>query len=231
MKIAFDVISDLNLSSDEALDWTNKPTSLYCVIAGNISSDVRVIKQTLLHLSRMYHGVFYISGNLEHDNLYKVRQKHTELSKICSGIKRVAYLHNYVVIIDGVAVVAVSGYQPTKKSDLVEEVISDKYNAQDIEYLNMTLERLQLHLDVKKIMVITHSVPNHELYFGEHPEGCENNVPLTSVLGQDNEQKVSHWIYGDYPKTVDAMKYGINFVNNGYFKRNPYYPKRIEVEI
>lgn len=231
MNISFDIISDLNLSSDEALDWTNKPTSLYCIVAGNISSDARIVKQTLLHLSRVYQGVFYISGELEHDNLYKVRQKHLELSKICNGIKRIAYLHNYVVIIDGVALVAISGHADCQNKNLVEEVIYDRYHAQDIEYLNITLERLQLHLEVKKIIIISHCVPNHELYFGEHPEDCENQVPLTSVLSQDKEQKVTHWIYGKYPKVVDTTKYGINFINNGYFKKNPYYPKRIEIEI
>ena len=52
MNIGFDVISDLNLDAEDSFDWEGKATSLYLIIAGNISSDLRVIHQTLVHLSR-----------------------------------------------------------------------------------------------------------------------------------------------------------------------------------
>ena len=62
MTIGFDVISDLFLTPEESFNWEGKATSLYCVIAGNISNDVKVITQTLRHLSRFYQGIFYIDG-------------------------------------------------------------------------------------------------------------------------------------------------------------------------
>lgn len=62
MKIGFDVISDLNLGPDEQFSWEGKATSLYCIIAGNISNDLRTIHQILLHLSHFYQGVFYTAG-------------------------------------------------------------------------------------------------------------------------------------------------------------------------
>ena len=50
--IGFDLISDLNLSPEDSFNWEGKATSLYCIIAGNISEDLRTIKQTLSHLSK-----------------------------------------------------------------------------------------------------------------------------------------------------------------------------------
>jgi hypothetical protein len=80
-------------------------------------------------------------------------------------------------------------------------------------------------------VVVSHSVPNHELYFGEHPQKFDELTPLTSILGMDSEQKISHWVYGKHHKQTDILKHGIHYVNNSCYKRNPYWPKRIEVEI
>ena len=60
--IGFDVIGDLNLSINDSFNWENKATSLYCIVAGNISTNLRVVRQTLLHLGQFYQGVFY-EGN------------------------------------------------------------------------------------------------------------------------------------------------------------------------
>ena len=39
MILGFDIISDLNLSIDDTFTWEDKPTSLYCIVAGNVSND------------------------------------------------------------------------------------------------------------------------------------------------------------------------------------------------
>ena len=55
--IGFDVISDLNLSAEDSFNWEGKATSLYCIVAGNVSSDLRTVLQTLTHVGRFYQGV------------------------------------------------------------------------------------------------------------------------------------------------------------------------------
>ncbi len=40
LDIGFDIIGDLNLEPNDSFNWENKPTSLYCVLSGNVSSDV-----------------------------------------------------------------------------------------------------------------------------------------------------------------------------------------------
>jgi hypothetical protein len=51
------------------------------------------------------------------------------------------------------------------------------------------------------------------------------------ILTRDSEHKVSHWVYGSYNKTVDTTIDSINYINNSYYKRKPYWAKRIEVDL
>ena len=230
MKIGFDVISDLNLTPDENFNWEGKATSLYCIIAGNISNDLRTIHQTLLHLSRFYQGIFYTAGSLEYEKSSSISVRTTELFKISKTIKNVIYLHNHVVILDGIAIVGTNGWYKSSFEDLpinTEELDVERY--EDIGYLGSTIEKLQLHLDVKKIVIVSHSVPGQELFFGEEPDDIHTVAPLKLALIKDSEGKVTNWVYGNYDKTVDIVHGNINYINNSYYKRKPYWAKRIEI--
>lgn len=229
MNIGFDVISDLNLTPEDIFNWEGKATSLYCIIAGNISNDLRTIHQTLSHLGKYYQGVFYTAGSLEYASATSVQARTDELFKICHTIRNVAYLHNHVVIVDGIAIIGTNGWYNTDNHPLLQpEDIEDERYA-DIGYLGNTIEKLQLHLDVKKIIIVSHSLPGHELFFGQPPINIESVPPLKLALIKDLEHKVSHWIYGSYDKTVDIVIDKINYINNGYYNKNPYWAKRIEV--
>ena len=229
MKIGFDVISDLNLEPDEHFDWDGKATSLYCIIAGNISNDLRTIHQILLHLSHFYQGVFYTAGSLEYEGVSNIETRTNEILNITKTIRNVAYLHNHVVIIDGVAILGTNGWLIDEFSHTLLPTMIENERYQDLGYLSNSLEKLQLHLDVKKILIVTHSAPGYELFFGEEPEEIYSIPPLKLSLIKDLEGKVTHWIYGQYNKSVDIELDGINYINNSYYKRNPYWAKRIEV--
>lgn len=230
MKIGFDVISDLNLAQGAEFNWEGKAISLYLIIAGNISNDLRTVRQTLNHLSKFYQGVFYVLGSLEYENTDDIDKRTNELAKICRGIKNVALLHQHVVIIDGIAVVGANGwYGNTFKSDPITDIQVDQHRNEDILYLRNSIGRLQKHLDVKKIIIATNSVPGAELYFGEHTDLIADQLPPSLALGSDTEGKVTHWVYGTYTKDVDTWIKGINYVNHGCFNNSPYWAKRIEV--
>ena len=231
MEIGFDVISDLNLTSEESFNWEGKATSLYCIVAGNVSEDLRTIHQTLAHLGRFYQGVFYISGSLEEKNT-ESDKRNREIAKVCRSIKNVAYLHNHVVIVDGVAIVGVNGWFGNYESvDLISDIRTSSMNYEDVTYLQSTIEKLQLHMDVKKIIIASHCVPGEALYFGENPSEIEDLVALQHALISDTESKVCSWVFGSYSKVVDTNIDGINYVNNSYFKRSPYWAKRIVVKL
>lgn len=230
MKIGFDIVSDLYLQPGDEFNWEGKATSLYCIIAGNISNDLRTIRQTLSHLGRFYQGVFYCLGSLEYEDCIDIDLRTNEIQKICNTIRNVALLHQHVVVVDSIAIIGVNGwYGNTLPTDPLTEVKLEVHRNEDIIYLNSSLGRLQKHLDVKRIILVTNSVPNVDLYFGQIPDHVKTQLPIDICLESDTEKKVTHWVYGTYDKVVDVTNDNINYINNSYYKRQPYWAKRIDV--
>lgn len=225
----FDIISDLNLPAGEKINWEDKATSLYCLISGNISEDVPTVQSTLKTLSGFYQGVFYIDGSLDHITVTRRKDRQEEITKICEKIKNVVYLYDNVVVVDGVALVGINGwygnYIPENTMSEIELMVA---NHEDTSYLMSTISKLQLHIDVRKIVILSSSVPSNKLFYGEIPK-TYSNFTLEDCIAKDTEKKVSHWVFGSTEKIVDTVFGDINYVNNPKFTRNPYYPKRIEV--
>lgn len=226
MKIGFDFISDLNLSSEDSFNWEDKATSLYCVVAGNISSDMGVLLNTLHYLSRFYQGIFYIPGALEYTNAESTEKRTDEIANVCNQISCVALLYHHVVLIDGIAILGANGWHT---DSVTEQVEVNRYS--DLVYLKNSIQKLQKHLDVKKIFVLTSAVPSNDLYFGETPKNLKGVPELVITLLADMESKVSHWGFGTYGKIVDTTLNGVNYFNNPYNNSSPYWAKRIDIEI
>jgi len=231
--IGFDIITDLNLSPEDSFNWEGKATSLYCLVSGNVSSDLRTVLQTLAHLSRFYHGVFYVPGPLEYMTSPDIEERTDELSAIVDQIPKVVMLHQSVVIIDGVAILGVNGWNNAVMSDSlnVSEMEYNSARLQDMSYLHQSIKKLQKHLDVKKIIVMTNAIPDGDLYFGEAPEISNNQIPLNVVLTSDTENKVRYWVFGNYEKITDTYLKDINYINNPYIRKTPYWPKRLTISV
>lgn len=223
MELAFDLISDLYLTPEECFNWENKATSLYCIVAGNVSSDFRTTIQTLTHISRFYQGVFYIMGDHEFSETDDPIEYTEELILACAKIPNLAVLYHHVIIIDGIAILGCNGWDA--------EFSRDNLRLHDILYVRNSLEKLQKHLDVKHILIVSNGVPKRELYFGEIPDYLNMSTPLDYCLTADTEKKVSHWVFGKYEKIVDTTIDGINFISNPYYKRKPYWAKRVTIKI
>lgn len=232
MVIGFDVISDLNLKPEDSFNWENKATSLYCIIAGNVSNDLRTLINTLTHISKFYQGIFFIPGSLECDNVEESSQQTQDIIHALRKIKNLTVLYQHVVIIDGIAVLGANGwYGNIEPQDLVEEAYAEVKRHEDIFYLRNSVEKLTTHLDVKKIIIVTNSLPGQDLYFGETPCFVKRYLSPDMILGVDTENKISNWVFGTHKKVVDTKINGINYVNNPKLTKMPYWAKRIEVEI
>lgn len=231
MTIGFDIISDLNLKEGELFDWEGKPTSLFCLVAGNISSDLKTMLRVLHHLSSQYQGVFFIDGTLEAQDPYERDDRVDEIGKLCEKVRNVVYLHNNVVVVDGVAIVGINGWYKNFQTNSASDEMQLQTNfLDDFLYLQKTIERLQLHVDVRKIVVMSNCVPSNKLYFGEDV-GVLSSITLDNVESADTEHKISHWVYATHGKIVDTMFNSINYVNNPKHDRNPYHAKRIDVNV
>lgn len=230
-EISFDIISDLCLGPNEIFKMNNIATSLYCVVAGNISSDTRTIIQTLSHISKFYHGVLYIPGSLEYENIKDIEYRTQELEAICDFIDGVSILYRNVAIIDGVAIAGINGWGFIDKEYDISTIARLHEREDDIVYLEKSIEKLQLHLDVKKIILVSSIIPNVELYYGEMPSN-HWDYELTNCLISDTEKKISHWVFGGSNNIVDVKPIDINYISNPYVvSKNNYWPKRISIKI
>lgn len=229
--ISFDIVSDLKLSPSDSFNWENKPTSLYCLLTGNVSSSIRTLVQTVAHLSKFYQGVFYVPGTLEYVSGAEPEYQTSDIEEILSAIPNVVVLHQNVVIIDGIAILGVNGWAKHEKLPEDLELFRLLSQEEDHTYLNSSIKQLQKHLDVKQVILLSSAVPNPKLYFGEECSNAEKEIPLCYNLSQDTEKKVTHWVFGSHSKLVDATIDGVRYVNNPYVRTSPYWPKRITLSV
>lgn len=224
VEIGFDIIGDLYLDPEDSFDWEGKPTSLYCIVSGNISNDLRTIYQTLSHLSRFYQGVLYVPGLLEYKG-FEHESRTKEIMGICKKLPKVALLYQHVVVIDNIAIIGANGWNADNPDDIDHALIKDRLD--DIAYLNKSIATLQTHLDVKKIVIVTACIPKRQLYFGKIPDHVEDHLYPEYCLTSDTEMKVTHWIFGGVETFTDTVIGAVRYINNPYYNKRPYWPKRI----
>ena len=263
--MTFDLISDLHLESwDQPLDFTGLATSPVCVVAGDVARDPTLVRKFLKHLSDCYAAVFYIDGNDEHRfRMDDLDASYQELNKTLRRIPRVTYLQDNVVVIDGVAILGTNGWfgfdldedidtEGTKQwmknayEPLVPGVVLNAQQMQDASrtdaaYLVSSIQRLQTHQDVKKIVIVTHTVPEadlikHDIHLaGNYSFNVMGNRLMRLVQTNDTEKKIHTWCFGHYHGSVDRVLNGIRYVNNcrgrgdSPYRNHVYYPKRIEI--
>jgi hypothetical protein len=239
MTFAFDLISDLHVETWDSFDWTDQPTSPYCVVAGDVSRYPDQVAKTLSHLSECYAGVFYIDGNDEHRlSLEDLGGSYRELKKQLDTIKNVVYLQDNVVIINGVAILSTNGwwsydFDPIQEYEhcqswYKEYAQSSQSSADaitgiayhDAAYLTNSVRKLQTHQEVKSIVIVTHTLPgawlcNHDLDIANTPRmGSMGNPHLQQALDEDTENKIKVWAFGHYHRPVDREFSGIRYVSN-----------------
>lgn len=227
MEIGFDLISDLYLEPEDSFNWENKATSLYCIISGNISHDMRTVFQVLSHLSKIYQGIFFVPGLLEYKTSLDFDLRTKELISLVKKLPKVALLYHHVVIMDGIAILGANGWCADDPANIDVQLV--RWRMDDINYLDHSVQKLQTHLDVKKIIIVTSCIPKKQLYFGKIPEHVGDHIYPDYCLGSDLELKISHWVFGSSDRSVDTVLNGICYVNNPYQKKLPYWPKRVSV--
>lgn len=241
MTLHFDLISDLHVDTwDESFSWEGKATSLYAVVAGDISRDRSDIRSVLYELSLHYKIVLFVDGNDEHRwNLEDLSNSYQTLKEDIRGIaNNVIWLQDTTVVIDNVAFIGTNGwttfdfdndlsYQDSKHW-LEETYRVSMYASQQIEALAMSdagllckaVGKLQTYPDVEKIVVVTHFVPDvrlvsHDIEIeGTHRLNCTGNSFLNRCIDEDHENKVHTWCFGHYHSDLDTTIDNIRYVNN-----------------
>lgn len=261
MQLSFDLISDFHLETWPEFDWTNQATSPIAVVAGDIARDRDQVVECAKKLAKNYHLVMYIDGNDEHKYYYNdLAGSYKDLARRIKKIKKLCYMQDNVVVLNGVAFLATNGwftFDFDEKQDfdtttqqwmnnidgLLPNLTEVSEHARtDAAYLYNSVAKLQRHHDVKKIVVITHTVPDvrliqHDLRLTNNWRfNCMGNSLMTRCLSVDTEKKISAWCFGHYHGPVDRVLDGVRFVNNCRgrgdtdFRQVAYYPRRITID-
>jgi predicted phosphohydrolase len=261
MRFAFDLISDLHLETWGDFNWEGLATSPVCVVAGDIARDRDLLIQTLKHLGKCYQAVFYIDGNDEHhERLETLGTSYKDLVRKINRIPNVVYLQDNVVVIDGVAILGTNGwwgfdfdlginaedaeYWCREKYNLSENATREiaRLSNNDATYMVSSIQRLQKHTDVKKIVMVTHTVPDpalisHDIALeGTMKFNTMGNRYMMQAAAADTENKIDTWCFGHFHGSVDQIRSGIRFVNNcrgrngTMYSQHVYHPKRIEID-
>jgi len=260
MQMSFDLISDLHLDSDN-YDCTGIATSSICIVAGDVAEDRATTVNFLNNLAKCYQQVLYIDGNAEHKHhLLELESSYLDLKYHIAKLKKVQYLYDDVIVINGVAFIGTNGwwgfdFDPSIDSNQsaqwyrsvmscpcsTDEIILQSIN--DAAYLAHTVEKLQTHPEVKQIIIVSHTVPVPELIAHDvdleasYKFNVMGNRLLDAVRMVDTESKISTWCFGHYHGAVDQHINGIRYVNNCRGRSGTqhwqyaYYPKKITVDI
>ena len=261
MQYCFDLISDLHMESwPQPLDWRDRVTSPWCIVAGDVCRDRRLLLETLTHLGQCYQGVFYIDGNDEHYGRYRdLSTSYREIAAITHNIPNVVYLQDNVVIMDDVAILGTNGWWSFDFDSRIDRELTVEWWCQQYEfeadvpriisslshtdavYINKSLMRLQ-NEPVSHIVMVTHTVPDFRLI--QHDPSLEDtwlcnvmgNTHMNSARAGDLMDKIHTWCFGHYHGSVDQIHEGVRFVNNCRGRSNTpwrqmvFNPRRIVVD-
>lgn len=261
MEFSFDLISDLHVETWDHFDWSGQPTSPYCVVAGDVSQNRKLMIETLKQLGSCYQGVFFIDGNDDHRNfLDNLGSSYKDLRRYVDKLKNVVFMQDNVVIVNGVAFLAANGwwtfdFDPSVDYQQSVDWFQQRYNVDasvsasivnmaitDAAYLKNSVQKLQMHQDVKSIVVVSHTVPgpwlvNHDIDLdGHYRFNTTGNPHMQMCLDYDTENKIKTWCFGHYHRPVDRYFGGVRYVNNCRGRGNTpwsqpsFFPKRITVE-
>lgn len=262
MRIAFDLISDLHVETWPNFDWTGQATAPYCIVAGDVARNRERLLEALEHLGQCYPGgVFYIDGNEEHkDYLDDLGSSYRDLDKDISNIKNVVYMQDNVIIVNGVAILGTNGwwtydFDPKINVNDSIQAIQDHFGISnstatnitgvaynDAAYMIRSVRKLQTHMEVGAIVVVSHTVPAPWI-ISHDPDLVDTwrfngmgNSAITRIIDEDTEDKIKMWCFGHYHKPVDQELGGIRYLSNPRGRGNTpwcqqaFYPRRIEID-
>jgi hypothetical protein len=143
----------------------------------------------------------------------------------------VVYLHNHVVVLNGIAFIGCNGWYGNRKdSNCIEEIeYLEKYRSEDLSYISMSIKKLQHSEDVKKMVIVSNSIPSDYLTFNSPNVKFPEELNLSLSLLFDNSHKIDKWLFGTDDMSIDVTLSDRQYVNNPVISGLLYQPKRIDL--
>lgn len=257
---SFDLISDIHATQeDPGLTWPDFVPSRICVVAGDLVEPGSDLRGTLDRLRQIYEQVIFVDGNSEHQGRFtELGRSYQDLQEIMGTCPGVTWLYDNMVVIDDVAFLGTNGwfsfnadarFSYSESAQLVAQrygldaTVADSMLIQsivDARYLQSSMRRLQRYPDIRRIVLVTHSVPDINLV--EDPDLRDTvrinttiNTALRDCLAEDTEHKIRVWCFGHLHQAVDTLRDNVRYVCNPRGRpgtewfRTGYRPQRIDI--
>jgi predicted phosphohydrolase len=237
----FDLISDLHIDfwpAEYQVNWQGIPTSLVAVIAGDVSRNPEITYSTVLEISKHYKHVLFVDGNHEHNDRGNINIRREEIAELFSKYRNITYLYRNTTVLDGVAFIGCNGWwsydfcEPyVGKSDCIQymtdvigkdpDVLMEQWHMaiEDAEFLGSAVKICSEDPTVKKIVLVTHTIPNR--HFAWHPPGpdvatmgLQGSSYLPAVLDSDVNSKIKVWCFGHLHQKHDENIFGVRYISN-----------------
>lgn len=242
--INFDLLSDLHINSwkkDQDINFEGLGTSLYCVVAGDISRNLAQTKDFLYNLSNHYSQILFIDGNHEHKQSPYIETNLYWLSKELSKKKNITFLHDSAYVINNTAFVGINGWWSfdfmspdiSRNEHIDAYCLSENASYQEAEViLNTAIEQSNMlceHVaylntidDIDEIVVVTHTCPKKELLadiqVNDYDIGTLSkltNSMMDNVLFADTFGKITTWCFGHFHgHCIDKVIDDIRYVSH-----------------
>ena len=235
----FDLVSDLHcLPGDGSLTWKDWDPASICVVAGDLVRGRTDLAAALRELRETYDRVIYVDGNSEHrDRLGSISVNCGEIRDIVEQVHGAVYLYDNMVLIDDVAFLGTNGWYSFDADSRwsfsetagmirdhygIDQSVCDNMLLQSIvdsRYLMSSLRRLQRYPDIRRIVIVTHTVPHRSLIRDPGVrDHCRVNATVNTVMAQclqeDTEHKVRAWCFGHLHEAVDQVLDQVRYVSN-----------------
>lgn len=248
--VKYDLASDLHVDINQGrlpeIDWATyrNEGSHLIVIAGDSCNNFEGLINELDKLRRVYSAVVFVDGNHEHyDSLMSVKNNMEFLEELADMNEGLYYLrgNNSVQFEDVLFVGACSWYdfrfipdqytldqareswlkQSSDRTYIHFDKSPEHYALEQSLAIADMVEAAQDNDDIKKIVVVTHTVPVMKgiTIKGEMDwdtlNGAYGNKHMDRVWEKDVEKKIIHSVFGHTHFDMDFMdKDGIRFVVN-----------------
>lgn len=263
----FDLVSDLHIDRwepDQQVQWQGLGTSLVCVVAGDVSDDLDLTVYELMRISKAYKTVFFVDGNHEHQFSYnKITANEAYLTeKITKLCRNVVYLNRRMATIGDTLFVGTNNWwsfdfgEPRVSKETCIQTFNDVAHKHGIDhtfyntmndiaiehafFIHACVAKAQRMDHIKKIVVITHTLPHKDLIsWGIYPGsdkyvGMYGNSYCEHIRMHDTQNKLHTWVFGHNHDEKDMTIDGVRYVSNprgrpADMNREVYFPKVITV--
>lgn len=240
----FDLISDLHIdqwSDDKQINFKGLGTSLTCVVAGDVSQNIKQTRDFLYKLAdSAYQAVIFIDGNHEHRADYESIEKNCEwFERELSRKSNITYLWDSTCVFGSTAFIGANGWwtydylEPVvsrlecinsfcQHEDLSDEIALEIWDhaVENSEFLVNIIKDFNKTDIIKKIVIVTHTLPNKNLIeplssMTISSLGKLHNSLIQDMMIHDTNKKINAWCFGHYHgEAVDTTIDDVRYISN-----------------